>query len=356
MAFFNFPTAKSRDVLFSEASGSSTTLRAGQFVVSDPTAVSSVNDTRGQVTRPTLAMLPRPGYIVHPSSDSRTTDQKVKVIPVSDIGENRISVWTDQNIAAGDILGPQPGTHNLRRGALFTPYGFRALEAQDRSSTAGLVLCDLIPVLTPMDRIASQYEYFDDFHRFTIGEWTSTETEAGAGDASLTITDEVGGVLLITNDAADNDVVNLQLIGEQFKLATGKTLFFEARVKISDATQSDFAIGLAATDTSLIAGVQDNALFTKADGSTSVAFDSDKDGTATTVSAVLTADTSYHKYGFYFDGRGVLYIYVDGVLNATTVSTNVCDDEEMRISLSIQNGEAVAKTMSVDWIRCVQAR
>jgi hypothetical protein len=31
-------------------------------------------------------------------------------------------------------------------------------------------------------------------------------------------------------------------------------------------------------------------------------------------------------------------------------TTNLCDDEELTISFGIQNGEAVAKTMSIDYI------
>jgi len=36
--------------------------------------------------------------------------------------------------------------------------------------------------------------------------------------------------------------------------------------------------------------------------------------------------------------------------------TNMVDDEELSLSLGIQNGEAVAKSLSIDWIWVIQQR
>ena len=47
--------------------------------------------------------------------------------------------------------------------------------------------------------------------------------------------------------------------------------------------------------------------------------------------------------------------FLNGV-PVTASNTNVPDDELLRITFGIQNGEAAAKTMSVDYIKCFQTR
>src|SRR5688572_27558300 len=66
------------------------------------------------------------------------------------------------------------------------------------------------------------HTYFNDFDTFVVADWTITTTEAGAGSATEALTDADGGVLLITNDAADNDADFFQKVGESFLLAAGK--------------------------------------------------------------------------------------------------------------------------------------
>lgn len=186
-------------------------------------------------------------------------------------------------------------------------------------------------------------------------EWTVTRTEAGAGESTATLTDAAGGALLITTDDAENDGINMQALGESFNLAgTGiKGLYFGARFKISDATQSDFFIGLCDTDTDILGGADDSIGFRKADGSTAVSFVTEKATNETTASA-FTADTGWHIVEFYYDAiAGTLEAFVDGNSIGTVATTNL-PDEEQRVSIHFLAGEAVAKTMTVDWIRCIQ--
>lgn len=194
------------------------------------------------------------------------------------------------------------------------------------------------------------HTYFNDFDTFTAAQWTITTVEAGAGDATEAITNADGGVLVITNDAADDDSDFLQLANETFKFASGKKLWFRSRFKVSDATQSDVVMGLQITDTTPLA-VTDGVYFIKADGAATVDFKVVKDSTATTTSSVatLSADT-YVTLGFYYDGASTIYIEVNGSLVYSSVTTNLPDDEELTISFGIQNGEAVAKVLSVDYL------
>jgi hypothetical protein len=201
------------------------------------------------------------------------------------------------------------------------------------------------------------HQFFDDFDSADIGttgtDWLYTKTGAG----TTAITGESGGVLLITNAAADNDNVFLQwmgknagTVGETFKFVLGKKLWFKTRFKTSDATQSDIVFGLQITDTAPLA-VSDGVFFLKADGAATVDLLVEKNSTATTTSAVATlVSATYITLGFVWDGVDRIDYYVDDVWKGKSVTTNLVDDEELAVSFGIQNGEAVAKTLSVDYI------
>lgn len=196
------------------------------------------------------------------------------------------------------------------------------------------------------------HTYFTDFDEYHAVNWTVTETQAGATQALANVD---GGVLLLTNSAADNDLNALQKIGESFKFEAGKKLFFKSRFAVSDATESDFVIGLQITDTTPLA-VTDGVYFRKDDGDANLDFVVVKDSTASTATAIATvANNTYLTVGFYYNGVDeVVYAASTNSLNPTILGklavTNLPDDEELTISFGIQNGEAVAKTMSIDYI------
>lgn len=52
----------------------------------------------------------------------------------------------------------------------------------------------------------------------------------------------------------------------------------------------------------------------------------------------------------YTASTGTFQIFMDGTNVGSSVNTNAVDDEDLTISFGIQNGEAVAKTMTVDYI------
>lgn len=215
--------------------------------------------------------------------------------------------------------------------------------------------CPVVPIL--QDPSLGRIVHIDfDVTDYKVGDWTITTTEDGAGSATEALSNAANGVLLITNDAADNDSDEFQLTAESFKLASGKPLWIEGRFKVSDATQSDFLFGLCITDTALIDGLTDGVYFLKDDGDANIDFHVEKNSTDTSSdTGVDLVDDTWIQLGFYFDGAGNVTPYVDGVAG-TTVTTNIPDDEELTVSFGIQNGEAVAKTLSVDYIRVAQVR
>lgn len=196
------------------------------------------------------------------------------------------------------------------------------------------------------------HNYFEDFDYYVAGDWTVTETDSGATQA---LTDGDGGLLLVTNTAADDDLVALQKKGESFRFASGKKLWFEARFKVSDATQSDVVIGLQITDTTPL-DVTDGVFFIKADGSTSVSLRVEKNNTATATTVTTLANDTFITLGFFYDGDSTIYYFVNGALGGSSVTTNLPDDEDLTVSFALQNGEAVAKTMTVDYINVAKER
>jgi hypothetical protein len=199
--------------------------------------------------------------------------------------------------------------------------------------------------------------YIEEFDVYTAGEWTITTTEAGASSATEALTSIDGGALLITNDSNDNDADFFQLPSEGFKFDSTKRLYFETRFKVSKATESDIVIGLQLTDTAPL-DVTDGIFFLKPDGAATVNFLVEKDDTATTASAVATlaADTFVTLAFYYEPSDGKLQYFVDGVKVGASAITNVPDNEELTVSFGLQNGEAGAQTMTMDYIFVAKQR
>jgi hypothetical protein len=201
--------------------------------------------------------------------------------------------------------------------------------------------------------------YYNDFlveQDYAAADWVVTTTEAGSGNATEALEgDEDSGALLITNDDADDDLDSLQHTQEVWRLTSGKRLWFKTRVKVSDADQSDLFIGLCVTDTTPLAAT-DRIGFQSDDGDANIDALSEKDSTETnTDTGSDLADDTYVELGFYYDGAGSVTYFVNDALVATHTS-NLPDDERMCLTIHLQNGEAAAKTASIDYVSILMER
>jgi hypothetical protein len=202
--------------------------------------------------------------------------------------------------------------------------------------------------------------WFDDFDNFEADQWVITRV--GTTPTEATISGD-GGLLLLTMAATDDSSSSLQWSGddnaavvETFRFASGKKLFFKTRFQVSDATQSDFVLGLQITDTTPLA-VSDGVYFRKDDGDTNLDFVVIKDSVATTATAFSTiANATFVELAFFYDGKSEFQVFKDGIKRASTVLTNLPNDEELAVSIHMQNGEAVAKTMTLDYIFVAKER
>ena len=200
------------------------------------------------------------------------------------------------------------------------------------------------------------FSYFNDFFTYVAGDWTVTTI--GTGTNALLASEPFGAVRL-TASAADNDGQQLQLTTANFSLGTGKKAWFKSRFKISDATQSDFVIGLNVIDTTLLgaadgAGNTDGIFFSKDDGDASLDFQVQKNATtgqkrATAISTVVS-DT-YLTVGWEYDGKAYVKYWVDDVHKGTLdASSTYLPDTVLTPSIAFINGEAVAKLFTIDYI------
>lgn len=183
-------------------------------------------------------------------------------------------------------------------------------------------------------------------------------TKTGAG--TVAGANALGGAVLLTNAAANNDAIFIQKKPEAFAWSADKRMFFETRFQCSDASLTQLVFGLQITDITPLA-VSDGLFFIKASASTAFGFAAFKASAGVTTAGVATLATATNiRLGFAYNGRpiqidGTTYyqfqIFVNGVqtsvvnaLAANVPTVTLCP------SIGIQNGEAVAKTLTVDYI------
>ena len=194
--------------------------------------------------------------------------------------------------------------------------------------------------------------YFEDFDYYNAADWTVTE----GGVATQVLTNTDGGRLLISNAGSDDNSSFSNKVGESFLFETGKKLWFDCLIQTDDATQSDLVIGLQITDTTIL-DVTDGVFFIKNDGDATFDLVVEKDNVATTTAVgVAMDDDTDIRLSYFYDGVDSIKIFVNGVHRATTVTTNLPDDQTLTISYGVQNGEASLKTLTIDYIFVAKER
>lgn len=193
------------------------------------------------------------------------------------------------------------------------------------------------------------YTYWDDFFSYHATEWTVTETQAGATQA---LAAGVGGTLVLTNSAADNDLNAIQRTFSLASFTAGKRAFFKTRFKVDDATQSDIAIGLQVIDTTPL-DVTDGVYFLKADDATSISIVCRKNASTGSTTAVVgnLANDTFAELGWYYDGISRIWYSLNGVvIGALDASSAYLPDTNVTASIAVQNGSAAARTLTVDYM------
>ena len=192
--------------------------------------------------------------------------------------------------------------------------------------------------------------YFTDFLTYAAGDFTNTEV--GTGTRALGAV--AGGVLVVTNAAADNDGNFFQLVAAPFGvLVANKKAVFRARFKVLEILQADLVMGFQLTDTTPL-DATDGIFFQKDDGDALLDIYVEKNTTTGRNSqagvATLVADT-FVTLGIYYDGAGYAHFYVDDArVWSLDASSTYFPDAAMNVSFGLQNGQAVANVLTVDHV------
>jgi len=206
--------------------------------------------------------------------------------------------------------------------------------------------------------LAAVHRYDDHFTFYDADHWQVTTTETGSSSATEAVASSIPcGVLVVTNDDADNDSDELHLpCGWAFQ--RGHPLMFEVRIKLSDVIESDFYVGFA--DAVLFGGAATEGFyFTKLDGSASLLF------AVLTAGVETTHDTGYAmddlvwvRLCAHYDGAGNIRAFViadDGtVLYAGVITDGFTVGQTLLFGFGLRNGEAASKALFIDYVKVAQ--
>lgn len=286
-----------------------------------------------------------------------------KVVPADgDSGYAPGCIFIDTNGTASNVLYINDGTA--------TSADFNSIKTVGNAyGTAGgqgpsPAVWGEVPVLDIMLNPQLGFVYFDDF----LGQIDITSTDGWTITPEATggitgVTTEQGGVLLVDSQgsAAAHDGVNAQLVNCMFLPADGVKIYFEARVKMNDATDEYF-IGLSAVNTDIIEQTGGTLDTTNA----AVGFFHHTGGTDDKISAVCgdadsqeqdadvaaNTDGTYVKLGFVIDGLTRVDYYVNGVNVGNCIDTADIPAVVMCLSAVAQVAVTGADAeLSVDWVR-----
>jgi hypothetical protein len=197
---------------------------------------------------------------------------------------------------------------------------------------------------------------FFDFHDYTAAQWLIT----AVGAATAVLSNAIGGKLLITNAAADDNSEFFQWKGSdaavrtQWAFTTGKKLQFTHRVSINEVLQSDYIAGLHSVQTAPIATPPTNGFYFRKDDATArLWFCANKAGVETKLDTQtdMVAGTEYD-LEFYYDGsHTTIAAFINQVkVGSLPVAAGPASGTLLALSFGLQNGEAVAKNATIDFI------
>ncbi len=204
------------------------------------------------------------------------------------------------------------------------------------------------------------HEWHNDFDDYSASEWVISTT----GSSTPAVQNADGGILAIANSGGATDATFFQWSGltnasvvETFAWEATQALWFHARCKMSSAATSQFVMGLQITDTTPL-GTSDELAFHKDNASASLYFTAIKSSTVTSLTGLGTIlDDTYFTVGFWWDPNlGVLTCYFNGNPTGSTTTTTNFPTRTLAISFGLQNGDANARTLSVDYITVAKDR
>lgn len=233
--------------------------------------------------------------------------------------------------------------------------------------TAGLIVsedglwgnCPFLPaLLDPTVAVWLEEEFLSYNKAATDGDYTQTTVTAGSAAISTTVP---GALTLDAGDSTAHHGVQIQRLKSAFVPAANKSLWFEATVLLGTALTGEFFVGLAASDSTIIAAgamsTNNRIGWTGVAGDGVMQFDCDKAGVGSQTSGVTLSITVPHTLGFYYDGvADTVQQYIDGVAVGSPVATANVPKLVIYPSFVCQSAGTSQPTMTVSGYRAFQLR
>ena len=216
------------------------------------------------------------------------------------------------------------------------------------------------------------FYFFDDFMDCLNSQRWGFIPEHGG---TYPIDDTVGGEITLTTCSGDNDGCLLHGLSEVFKIASGKPLYFAARVTIAEANTDDldFAIGLTnnivpagAANTALLGdsggalpASYDGVLFHKSESTSVWNFESSAGAAQVTDSSVADCETAgVYLLEFEYDGNTTITAKIDGTTVAiqTITAAMLVAASELCPVIALKADSANAESVAVDYVYYAQLR
>lgn len=234
---------------------------------------------------------------------------------------------------------------------------------------SGALKMSLQPVGLQVTAEPPVFEVFDDFSSLDTALWTQARASTGARALLDTQggVDPVDGWLQISSTNVDNDWHWAHTI-KSFKLASGRSLEFSCRLRLTEANtnNANWVVGLTdVVDATLLgangAGVPssfDGLLFSKVDGGSAIRFTSSKGSTQNSIaSASSFASGTIYTLGFRVDGQNgnnSIQVFVNG--NKVGSQTYSLPSASLNLVMGVKAGGTNVENLQVDYIRCRQNR
>ena len=214
-----------------------------------------------------------------------------------------------------------------------------------------------------------QFTYFDDFNQGALDATHNWTIVKDTGASAAITADGTGGEVNLTSAATtDNDGASIQAKQESFALPTsaGKKLYFETRVKISDATHTDFLVGFTETFATNpeAALLSSNVIgFVKVDGSAIVKGTTESGDTQTLVEFADTTKSTMENDTYVTLGlvatKNDTVNKVEFYINRNKVgqsTTNIPTANMKVMAMSVSGDTTGTKVTTIDYIMAAQDR
>lgn len=205
------------------------------------------------------------------------------------------------------------------------------------------------------------FEDFNNNDAATMAGYTVTQASAG----TFALTDEVGGVALADSaSGTQHQGVNVQKLGECFKPAADKDIWYECRFKVVDtAITPQLFVGLADIDGTLLpSGALDaNADYVGLTVLTTLAGVSELSACKATAQSQVTGiktlvEDTYVKFAFKISGVTKIEYWIDDVKGSSTLLTANIPIVDLTPTFVCQTDSTTDPILHIDYYKCVQIR